>query len=113
VFFFLDADADADAVTELRDDPTGTLLAIDGLVFVLGAVLFGSSMIRTRIHSRAAAWIYTLAVPALAVTSRLEESAGTALVHLMVGGSMVALAWGLWAAARVATTPARTVVAHQ
>ncbi|WP_148615946.1 hypothetical protein [Nocardioides rubriscoriae] len=92
VLFFLD---DA-TVTELRNGPTGVLLAVDGLIFVVGAVLFGASLIRAGVHPRPAAWTYTLAVPALAVTSRLEESPGTALVHLLVGGSMVALAWGLW-----------------
>lgn len=107
VLFFLDADT----VAELRDGPTGTLLSVDGLVFVLGAVLFGASMIRAGVHSRAAAWTYTLAVPALAVTSRLAESPATALVHLLVGGSMVALAWGLWRAARAAAVPVEPVFA--
>ncbi|MGL5929674.1 MAG: hypothetical protein ACRCY8_12130, partial [Dermatophilaceae bacterium] len=94
ILFFLDAAT----VTELRSGVSGTALSGGGIVFVVGAALFGASMIRARVHHRVAAWAYTVAVPGLALTARLPESIVTAAVHATVGASMVTLALGLWSA---------------
>ncbi|MGL5908606.1 MAG: hypothetical protein ACRCZP_01310 [Phycicoccus sp.] len=94
ILFFLDAAT----VAELRSGISGTALSVGGIVFVVGAVLFGASMVRARVHHRVAAWGYTVAVPGLALTSRLPESIVTATVHAAVGASMVTLALGLWSA---------------
>lgn len=93
---------------ELMGGPTGLIVLACGLVFALGSVLFGVSMVRARVHPRVPAWGYTIALPALAVVAPLPDSPLSIAVHVLAGASVAWLAVVLWARAEA---PAPTPVA--
>ncbi|KOX23903.1 hypothetical protein ADL05_02155 [Nocardiopsis sp. NRRL B-16309] len=84
---------------ELMGGPTGLVVLASALVFALGSVLFGASMVRARVHPRVPAWGYTVALPALAVVAPLPDSPLSIAVHVLAGASVVWLAAVLWARA--------------
>lgn len=101
--FFLD---DA-VVTDLLRGPTMVALLGSALVFALGSVLFGVSMLRAGVHPRVPAVAYLVAFPVLAVAARLPDTPLTSLVHLTAGASLVWLATALTNPARAAVTTHR------
>ncbi|MFE3460698.1 hypothetical protein ACFXKD_24400 [Nocardiopsis aegyptia] len=90
---------DAAVLGELMGGPTGLVVLACGLVFALGSVLFGASMVRARVHPRVPAWGYAVALPALAVVAPLPDSPLTIAVHVLAGASVAWLAAVLWARA--------------
>lgn len=102
--FYLD---DA-TVEQLLAGPTMVALLGAALVFALGSVLFGVSMLRAGVFPRVPAVAYLVAFPVLAVAARLPDNVLTSAVHVVAGGSLV------WLAAAVslrsgAATPRETV----
>jgi hypothetical protein len=98
--FFLD---DA-VVKDLLAGPTMAALLGSALVFALGSVLFGVSMLRAGVHPRIPAVAYLVAFPVLAVAARLPDTPLTSAVHLTAGASLIWLA----AAALTSGAPPRT-----
>jgi hypothetical protein len=86
--FYLD---DA-TVRALLDGPTMVALLGSALVFAVGSVLFGVSMVRSGVHPRVPAAAYTAAFPVLAVAARLPDTPLTSVVHVVAGASLVWLA---------------------
>ncbi len=70
---------------------TGTVLKLCGLVFVVGAVLFGIGMLRARVLNPVPVVGFLLGVPALAVFANLPDGPVGSLVHVALGLSIVAL----------------------
>lgn len=98
---------DAAVLGELMGGPTGLIVLACALVFALGSIMFGASMVRARVHPRVPAWGYTLALPALAVVAPLPDSPLTIAVHVLAGASVAWLAAVLWSRAQA---PAPAVV---
>ncbi|GAB2495790.1 hypothetical protein [Nocardiopsis aegyptia] len=90
---------DAAVLGELMGGPAGLVVLACGLVFALGSVLFGVSMVRARVHPRVPAWGHAVALPALAVAAPLPDSPLTIAVHVLAGASVAWLAAVLWARA--------------
>lgn len=92
VLFFLD-DAVSDAVL---DGPTMWPLAVTGLTFIVGTVLFGISMLRSGVMPRAAAVGYSVALPMIAALGTLDDSLINSLAHLLASSSLNALSAHVW-----------------
>jgi hypothetical protein len=101
VLFFL-----SDAVVEdVLDGPTGVVMRISALVFVLGTVLFGVTMIRDRAYPSVPAWGYTVALPLLALLAPLDDTPLTSAVHLVAAASLIWLSATVWFAASPVPVP--------
>lgn len=92
---------DEAVVDELLTGPTAFALLGSAAVFALGSVLFGVSMVRARVHPKAPAIAYIVALPVLAVAARLPDTAVTSAVHIVAGVALVWLAAGVAAPRRV------------
>lgn len=89
--FYLD-----DAVVEdLLQGPTRFALLGSAVVFIIGTVMFGISMLRAGTHPRTPAIGYLIALPVLALAARLPDSIATSAVHVVAGTSMAWLALSL------------------
>jgi hypothetical protein len=108
VVFFLDEAA----VTELMRGPTRLALLGSALVFVVGSVLFGVSMVRARVYPRVPAWAYGIALTVFAVAAPLPDTPVTSGLHVVVGTILVWLSIAVLrtAAARHARPPAEVTV---
>lgn len=85
VLFFL-----SDAVVEdVLDGPTGVVVRLSALVFVVGTVLFGATMIRDRAFPTVPAWGYTVSLPLLALLAPLDDSPLTSAVHVVAAASLI------------------------
>lgn len=93
---------DDPVVKDLLQGPTMFALLGSALVFALGTVLFGISMLRTGIHPRVPAVAYLVAFPILAVAARLPDTPLTSVVHVVAGTSLI---WLAVAAVPTAVTP--------
>jgi hypothetical protein len=81
--------------TALKDTLQGTpRLALLGsiLVFVIGTVLFGVSLLRSGRYPRLPVWGYTLALPGLAIGGALPYSPYKGILHVLSGASLIWLA---------------------
>lgn len=88
VLFHLD---DA-VVKQVVAGPTMVALLGSAVVFTVGVVLFGISMLRDRVHPRVPAVLYLVAFPVLAVAARLPDTVATSALHVVAGASLVWLA---------------------
>lgn len=77
---------------DLLHGPTRAVLLLSALVFVVGSVLFGSSMLRSAAFPRIAAGAYTVLVPLLALLAPLPDTPLTSILHILVGATLVRLA---------------------
>jgi hypothetical protein len=96
---------DDPVVKDLLQGPTMFALLGSALVFALGTVLFGISMLRAGIQPRIPAAAYMVAFPILAISARLPDTPLTSAVHLVAGVSLV------WLSVAAITVP--TVVASR
>jgi hypothetical protein len=95
VLFFL-----SEAVVEdVLAGPTGAVVRLSALVFVVGTVLFGATMIRDRAFPTVPAWGYTVTLPLLALLAPLDDSPLTSAVHVLAAVSLVWLSATVWTAA--------------
>jgi len=99
--FYLD---DA-TVKNLLRGPTSIALLGSALVFAAGTVLFGTAMLRARIHPRVPAAAYLVAFPVLAVAAKLPDTPLTSAVHLVAGASLVWLSAALMPSRSPAPAP--------
>jgi hypothetical protein len=88
VIFFLAPEVAED----LLRGPTEAVLLLSAAVFVVGCVLFGISMQRSRTFPRLAVWGYTVLLPLLALLAPLPDSPLTSVLHVLVGATLVRLA---------------------
>lgn len=93
---------DEPVLQELLRGPTMFALLGSAVVFAIGTVLFGVTMLRARIHPRVPIVAYMVAFPLLAVASRLSDTPLTSAVHVVAGVSLV------WLAAGMVRQPLRT-----
>jgi hypothetical protein len=99
VVFYLD-----EAVVEhLLAGPARAGLLGSALVFAVGTVLFGVTMLRAKVHPRPPAIGYLVALPVLAVAARLPDTPLTSALHIAAGLSLVWLAISLVSPDRVPT----------
>jgi hypothetical protein len=96
--FFLDQPD----LEELLEGPTRFALLGSALVFAVGTVAFGVTMIRSGAFPASAAWGYTVLLPIFAVAAGLPDSAITGLLHGLVGLVLVVLALRIRSGAPVA-----------
>ena len=103
VLFFLD-----DAVVDgLMAGPTRFALLASALVFVVGTVLFGVSMVRARVYPRVPAVGYAVALTVFALLAPLPDTPLTSGVHVLACVSLVWLSATLWSGGtRRAVAPA-------
>ncbi len=83
---------------DLLRGPTKVALLGSGLIFALGVVLFGVTMLRAKLYPRVPAVAYLATFPALAITARLPDTPLTSTIHIIAGGSLI------WLAAAVRAT---------
>lgn len=83
---------DRPVLDELLAGPTRIALLGSAVVFAVGAVLFGITMVRARIHPRAAAVTYAVALPVLALAAPLPDSPLTGAIHVAAGAAVLWLA---------------------
>jgi len=94
VLFFLDEST----VDDVLAGPTGPVIRVAGIVFVLGTVLFGAAMVRSRALPRVPAWGYTVTLPLLALLAPLPDTPLTSSVHVLVAASLIWLSVTVWPA---------------
>jgi hypothetical protein len=94
VLFFLTEST----VDDVLAGPTGTAVRLAGIVFVTGTVLFGATMIRSRVFPRVAAWGYTVTLPLLALLAPVPDTLFTSGVHVLGAASLIWLSVSVWAA---------------
>lgn len=82
---------------------TNVVLKVASLVFVVGSVLFGGSMVRARVFPAVPAWGYGICFALLAVFAALPDTVWSALLHV---AAAVVLGW-----LSVAVWPARSALA--
>ncbi|MDE3723316.1 hypothetical protein PWG71_18135 [Nocardiopsis sp. N85] len=87
---------DGAVLAELMGGVAGPIVLGSAVVFALGSVLFGVSMVRARVHPRVPAWAYTVFPAALALAAPLPDSPLTLGIHVVAGASLVWLAVSLW-----------------
>ncbi|MGY0231691.1 hypothetical protein [Longispora urticae] len=92
VVFFLDRAV----VTELLAGPTRFAVLGSVLVFVVGTVLFGISLIRARVFARLPSWGYLVTLTLLAVLASLPDTLFSSAVHVLACASMVWLSVSTW-----------------
>lgn len=77
---------------------TQVVLKAGSLVFVLGSVLFGVSMVRARVFPAVPAWGYGIGFVSLAVFAVLPDTPVSALVHVACAAVLVWLSAAVWSA---------------
>ncbi|MCS7481008.1 hypothetical protein ACFFQW_06565 [Umezawaea endophytica] len=80
--------------------PSVVLLLGSALVFAVGSVLFGASMLRAGVYPPVPVWGYAVLLAVFAVAARLPDGPLTSLLHVLVGVSLV------WLAVAVLSRPA-------
>jgi len=90
---------DEPVVEELLQGPTKFALLGSAVVFTIGSVLFGTSMMRAKVHPRIPATAYIVTLPALALAARLPDTVLTSGLHIASGATLV------WLAASLAPVP--------
>lgn len=98
-------------VSDVLAGPTGVVVRISALVFVLGTVLFGITMIRDRAYPSVPAWGYTVALPLLALLAPLDDTPLTSAVHLVAAASLIWLSWAAWSSAPARPRPTSALAA--
>jgi len=94
---------DEAAVDDLMAGPTRFALLASALVFVVGTVLFGVSMVRARTYPRVPAWAYGPVLTVFALAAPLPDTPLTSGLHVAVG---IILVWLSIAVLRPAPAPA-------
>ncbi|MGW9030951.1 hypothetical protein ACWGQ5_44240 [Streptomyces sp. NPDC055722] len=92
VLFFVEP-AVFDAVL---DGPTHFVTLGGGAIFIIGTLLFGTSMVRTGVHPRLAAVGYTITLILLALLGNLPDSVFSSLNHVAVCVSLIFLSRSVW-----------------
>ncbi|TWP53734.1 hypothetical protein FKR81_02965 [Lentzea tibetensis] len=79
--------------------PTTTKAVLLGsaVVFVVGTVLFGASMVRAKVFPALPSWGYLVALSLIAVLAPLPDSVWTSALHVLGGASLVWLSAVRWA----------------
>lgn len=77
---------------------TSVVLRVASLVFVLGTVLFGVSMVRAKVFPAVPAWGYGIGFTLLAVFAALPDTPWTALLHVACAAVLVWLSAAVWPA---------------
>jgi hypothetical protein len=90
---------------ELLEGPTMVALLGSAAVFAIGSVLFGVSMVRSRLHPRVPAMTYIVALPVLAIAARLPDTPVTSLLHIVIGTTLIWLATAAMTPAAVPNAP--------
>jgi hypothetical protein len=72
------------------------------LVFIVGVVVFGISMLRAGVYPTVPIWAYMLGMPVFALAARLPDTVLTSALHVAVGGTLVWLAGSLQRVGNVA-----------
>ncbi|NEE02976.1 hypothetical protein [Phytoactinopolyspora halotolerans] len=78
-------------------------LLVSALVFSVGVVLFGLSMVRARVYPRIPAVAYVLAFPLIALLAPLPDSPLISATHIVTGIALVWLSAALHETARTKT----------
>jgi hypothetical protein len=78
-------------------------LLVSALVFSVGVVMFGISMVRARVYPRIPAMAYLLAFPLIALLAPLPDSPLISGIHIVVGIALVWLSVALLDAVRAQT----------
>jgi hypothetical protein len=76
--------------TEPLAGPTRLALLGSAVVFAAGSIMFGISMLRTRVYPRLPAWGYTVFLAVFALAAPLPDSPLTSALHFVSGGC---IAW--------------------
>jgi hypothetical protein len=92
VLFFLPEST----VDDLLAGPTGVVIRIAGIVFVVGTLLFGVAMLRARVLPAVPVWGYTVALPLLALLAPLPDTVFTSAVHVLAATSVIWLSAAVW-----------------
>jgi hypothetical protein len=82
-------------VVELLHGPTRVALFGSALVFVVGSVLFGLSMVRAGVYPRVAAWGYTVILPVFALAAPLPYSPYKGVLHVLSAAVLIWLSLAL------------------
>ena len=77
---------------------TKVVLKAGSLVFVLGTVLFGVSMVRAKVFPAVPAWGYGVSFTLLAVFAALPDTPWSALLHVVCAAVLVWLSAAVWRA---------------
>jgi hypothetical protein len=95
---------DETTVKELLAGPTMVALLGSAVVFAVGSVMFGISMLRSGVAPKVPAVAYIVALPVLAVAARLPDTPLISAVHIVTGATLI------WLASSIMTTPDRQAV---
>ncbi|WP_170126035.1 hypothetical protein [Nocardioides speluncae] len=98
VVFYLDKPV----AEELLTGPTKAALGLSVLVFIVGSILFGISLIRARVLPAVPSWTYVIVFPLLAVLASLPDSVFTSAMHVVAAGCLIWLSAALWSSHEVA-----------
>lgn len=72
---------------ELLEGSTGVAMAVSGLIFLVGVIMFGTSLIRSGVYPKAAGWLFTIGfifVPLVEVVGEPVVVIGSILAGISV-----------------------------
>lgn len=98
VVFYLDESV----VETLLAGPTKVALFGSAVVFVLGTVLFGITLVRGGVFPRVAGWSYGVSLTVLALLAPLPDTPAVSAVHALAGMTLVWLSASVWSQRSVA-----------
>jgi hypothetical protein len=110
VVFYLDEPV----VETLLAGPTKVALLGSAVVFVVGTVLFGISLVRGGVFQRLAGWSYGVTLTVLALLAPLPDTPAVSAVHALAGMTLVWLSASVWSVPSItaeALAPARAAAA--
>ncbi|WP_203905942.1 hypothetical protein [Rhizocola hellebori] len=89
---------DPAVVEDLLAGPTRFAFLGSAVVFVVGTVLFGVSLLRAGVFAKVPSLGYAGTLSLLALLAPLPDSVFTSGVHVLAGASLVWLSWSVWQA---------------
>jgi hypothetical protein len=78
-----------DTVAQLMDGPSGPVFGISGLIFLVGEILFGVSVLRAGVFSKIAAWLFMIGFVPMTLFELLPDT-------IVWAGSVLAGAGIIW-----------------
>ncbi|MFD7403560.1 hypothetical protein ACFV7R_13005 [Streptomyces sp. NPDC059866] len=91
----------------MLEGPTRWAFLASGMIFITGTILFGVSMLRSRVLPRLAAVGYIVGLTALVLQAAWPESLLSSAIHVAACVSLTALARSVWPRTVDAVRPER------
>lgn len=92
---FIRLELTEDVRDELLEGTAGLAMAVSALVFLAGVVMFGISLLRSRVYPRPAGWLFMTGFVFIPLVEVVGETV-VAVGSILAGTSVLWLSWYLW-----------------